>query len=378
MEDILYTSKSQDKPIVENSIVSKASNCTKKRRLRDMQAELIMSGGHTDTKEESPLRPTNTRSPVNSQAPTPNHKPASIKDLIDARIAQTEGNSKPAPPIKKDDINRTIVDLNALAASIYCWSPNASLIKEISKPRFIQDKLRGPGRQPKPEAESKPNHRNKDSFINFSLPALIVVAENPETPSITLKWLAKHHSAAVRKTVAQNESTDEETLRLLAEDFDPGVQSSVLDNACISKELIVKLAASGNFSTASKARKVYYEVIQSNVAPHAHKPHNTHRTIQEERAFLKAIADSADTSRRLVVKSPQLVADWHIRMLVAGDPSATADILWQLASHPVSQVKRKFVDKYNCLLETMVNLKGFNAPEGARETLAASAVETML
>jgi hypothetical protein len=317
--------------------------------------------------------------PANSPIPTSNTKPPSIKDIIDARIAQTEGNTKPAPPpARKDDINKTIVDLNALAASIYCWSPNASLRKEVSKPRFIQDKLRGPGRPLKPEAESKPNHRNKDSFINFSLPALIVVAENPETPSITLKWLAKHHSAAVRKTVAKNESADEETLRVLAEDFDPGVQSAVLDNACISKELIVKLAASANFSTASKARKVYYEVIQSNVPPHAHKPSNNNRTIQEERAFLKAIADSADTSRRLVVKSPQLVADWHLRMLVAGDPSATADILWQLASHPVSQVKRKFVDKYNCLLETMVNLKGFNSPEGARETLAASAVETML
>jgi hypothetical protein len=343
--------------------------CTKQRRLRDMQSELITNGSLTNT--DGP-----------SQAPTlDNNVVTPIKDLIDARIAQTEGPEEQKQPGNTDDRNRTLINLDALAASIYFWSPNPNLGAETRKPRFIQDKFRGQTCASNNDAENNAVHRNKETFINFSQPALIMVGENPETPPNTLKWLAAHHSAEVRKAVAQNENTDEETLRLLAEDFDTSVQSAVLDNTSISKELTVKLAASRNFSIASKARNVYYRLleVQSNQSP---KPptemakDKSSEIEKNEREFLKAIADSADPSRRVIAKSPRLSADWHIRMLVAGDPNATAEILWQLASHPVSQVKRKLVDKYNCLLETLVNLKGYKKP-GVKDTIAASATETI-
>jgi hypothetical protein len=384
MEKLLYTSKSEEKSediedIWDEKPIRERSNgvitCTKQRRLRQMQSELITQG--------SLIEELNAQTDVDKhlQSITAGHpQSVPIKELIDARIAQTEepeeSSNRPTP---KDDRNRTLINLDALTASIYFWSPNAFWRKENKKQRFVQDKFGSPSHAVSKNPNNSGIHRNKETFINFSQPALVMVAGNPETPPSTLKWLAAHHSAEVRKVVAQNENADDETMSLLAEDFDTSVQSAVLDNARINKDLVIKLAASKNFSLASKARNVYYQLEMKSKQPVSvnNQSVNTEEMAKDELEFLKAIADSADTSRRVIVKSPRLASDWHVRMLVAGDPNATAEILWQLANHPVSQVRRKLVDKYNFLLESVVNLKGHKKSAGVNNGLAASATETI-
>jgi len=359
MEKAVYNSCSGEKSIRERKTVI---TCTRQRRLEQMQSELATCGGLTENWNNNNIQ---TTSPT--KATLDNHRAISLRELIAARIAQTEDPNDPSNQPSKDDRNRTLMNLDTLAASIYFWSPYS------------------PGGEDKTSGSMRSNLKGrtcavkKDIFINFSQPALIMVAQNPETPPHTLKWLAIHHSPEVRKAVAKNGNIDGETMNLLAQDFDSTVQFALLDNTSISKELAVKLASSKNFSISSKARNVYYKLdIKSKQPPAVTKQETCEEDIiQNEREFLKAIADCADTSRRLLVKSSQLTADWHIRMLVAGDPNATAEILWQLASHPVSQVKRKLVDKYNCLLETMVNLKG-NKKHGVKNGLAASAAQTLV
>jgi len=372
--------------------------CTKLRRLQQMQSEVITCGSLTEDWDiENTLIERNTVIDLNNlgsstNALNPNHiKPTvSLQDLIAARIAETEqvdGTIKAdtkEPSAKNhhtrtNDHNRTLLNLDSLAASIYFWSPNASLTKEEQKFKFTRGRLRGQMPTPNTDLENNSAKRNKDTFINFSQAALIMVAKNPETPTSTLKWLAAHHCAEVRKAVAQNENIDDETMIILAEDPDDSIKNSVLDNARISKDLAAKLASNKSLCVSTKARNIYYQLDMQpkEPLPLSKKPDNKQRIMQTEREFLKALVNSADTSRKLIVKSPRLMSDGHIRMLVAGNPNATTEILWQLATHPISQVKRKLVDKYNCLLETIVNLKGHKAHDANDISMAASDTETI-
>lgn len=318
------------------------------------------------------------------------HKTVSLKELIATRIAQTEhGDGTQANrtlSISKNDKNRTLINIDSLAASIYFWSPYAARDKEEVKFKFMPGKLKGTlkGQMMRVFNDASGNNyarRNKDTFINFSEPALVMVAKNPETPTSTLKWLAAHRSTEVRQAVAENQSTDDATLILLAEDPDENVKSSLLDNTRVTKDIAAKLARTKSFALSTKARNIYYQLdIKSKEASLNKttdgKNDNPKQIMQNERAFLKALAVSADDSKRILVKSPRLKADWHIRMLVAGDPNATAEILWQLATNPISEVKRKLVDKYNCLLETVVNLKGHKTHD-AKDILVASETQTI-
>ena len=151
-----------------------------------------------------------------------------------------------------------------------------------------------------------------------------MMASNLQTPTTTLKWLAVHDSAEVRKAVAQNKNADDETLSLLTKDPDDNVKIAALENARMTKDLAADL-----------------------------------------------------TYDKRCDNSPLLGKDWHIRMLIAGDPNVNDEILWQLANRPVSQVKRKLVDSHSCLLETVIDLKGQNNPTGNHE-LAASTTQTTL
>ena len=351
-------------PCLEQKKESPVNTCTRQKRLREMQAELITQGSLTEVVIEDL---------------TEDLTGISIRDLIDARIAQIErvdGTANQRVHHAPNDKNRTIINLQSLAASIYFWSPYAAWTKEERKSKFMNGRFEG--RSSVNNDNDKNSAHRKDTFINFSQAALVMVARNPQTPSSTLKWLAAHHSPEVRKSVAQNESTDDETLLLLIEDVDVSVKIALLDNPRINKDLAAKLSHDPNFAVGTKASKKYYELeMQSKEPiPLCKQTHKEMAVLKDERDFLKIVADSNNNEQRLFVQSSKVNSDWHIRMLVAGDPNATAEILWQLASHPISQVKRKLVDKYSCLLETMVNLTG-NRKTKTLNGLAASATQTI-
>ncbi len=338
MEKLLSRPCLDQKPANERS--GSVTTCTRLRRLQQMQSELITLGRLVDNHADQDAQTT------------------SIRELIAARIAQTEHDDNTSAK-------------NEGTASIYFWSPCTSLVTEKRKSRFRLGRSQGRPCVFSNDQEDSSTHKSKDAFVRFSQPALIMIARNKETPTSTLKWLAAHHSAEIRTAVAQNENTDDETLDLLAQDHSDNVRSAVLDNTRINKELAIKLSGDRSLCISTKARSIYYQLDMKSKKPvsitHPQNTDNRKDMLKYEREFLKTAANSASFTHRLIVQPP-CSADWHIRMLVAGNPNTTAEMLWQLSSHPVSQVKRKLVDKYNCLLETLVDLTGHKKSEAQTST----------
>ncbi len=279
--------------------------------------------------------------------------------------------------------SETLTNISAAdAASIYFWRPNFNWRTNNNGERI--SRLMGE-RSKEPtdisaddyKTGNHSSNRNKESFVNFKEAALLAMAENSQTPSNTLRWLAAHHNKQVRESVASNENTTEETLWMLAEDREDAVRAAILENSKVSKDLAKKLANDKSFVVSAKASKVYYKKdMQSDEQPSSGTDSSTdNNPIHTEIDFIKNVAKSPSDSHRLFVQSAGNVQS-NIRMLVAGDANATAEILWQVAKHPISQLKKKSVNKYNCLLETIVSLKG-NSKAQAAANLSASTNKTI-
>lgn len=295
-------------------------------------------------------------------------------------------NQSSNAPLEQNDCGRTVLDkcktqsnMTALeGTSIYFWRPNYNWCSNSSEKRISRFAKERSKERTKTEHQIIITNRNKESFVQFREPALLAMAENSQTPANTLSWLAAHQNRKIRQSVARNKNTAKHTLWLLAKDDEEEVRAAVLENQTISKELSAKLASDKSYLVSTKASDLYTKIdTQAKQAPLPESDSSTDNqpVIQKEIDFLKAVAISAPDSQRLFVQPPSN-AETNIHMLVAGDPSATAEILWQLAKHPVSQLKKKSVNKYNCLLETIVSLRENN--QGNRETnLCASANQTL-
>lgn len=79
------------------------------------------------------------------------------------------------------------------------------------------------------------------------------VAANTNSPSNTLKQLARNKSALVRAAVAEADNLDRETLWLLARDEDLDVRFTLAENYFVPLEILDELAADENPYVAYRA-----------------------------------------------------------------------------------------------------------------------------
>jgi hypothetical protein len=102
--------------------------------------------------------------------------------------------------------------------------------------------------------QEKEANKTVQGFAHFSSAALVELAKNPNTPMVTLKWLAAHDHVEVRRALATNENIGSVILHILVRDGDDGVKEAILDNKCITKEEIFRLCDEENPHIAEKAK----------------------------------------------------------------------------------------------------------------------------
>jgi hypothetical protein len=172
------------------------------------------------------------------------------------------------------------------------------------------------------------------------------VASNPSTPQATLNELAKQ-TVELKTTVAANHSASTETLTMLAHDADPEVRGAVAYRSAapdVLRSLVgdpdadVRSRLTWNDNTPSDVLAVLAtdhdpEVQYSAKSKQAEKP-------ETPPAVLKALAEDPSTE--------------FIALRVAGNPSATAETLAELAKNPRNH--RSIVDNPNASADTLQEL----------------------
>ncbi len=96
-------------------------------------------------------------------------------------------------------------------------------------------------------------------FAHFSSSTLQEVAKNPNTPVVTLKWLAAHYDVEVREALAINESIGSDILHILVRDGEDSVKKAVLDNKNISQKELLRLCGEDNPLIAEKAKNMLHQ-----------------------------------------------------------------------------------------------------------------------
>ncbi|CAN5258290.1 hypothetical protein BH10CYA1_BH10CYA1_51340 [soil metagenome] len=208
-------------------------------------------------------------------------------------------------------------------------------------------------------------------YKNFSENALKLIAQKPETPAPTLKWLASHTNPHIRAAVAKNPSTPGDTITVLAKDHEAGIRHSIAENPLSSMDALNLLVKDRNPLIAWRAQNTVHQIKETQKAAQKAKDtalletqkeavHHVKEakiaTTEETIAFLQVIARKTNTpARRLDDLAKH--ADPRVRAAVAENANAPSEILWILAKDPDSSVKTKVTDNYNCPIEILEAMK---------------------
>lgn len=210
-------------------------------------------------------------------------------------------------------------------------------------------------------------------YKNLSDNALKLIAQKPETPAATLKWLASHTNPHIRAAVAKNPSTPGDTITVLAKDHEAGIRHSIAENPLSSMDALNLLIKDRNPLIAWRAQNTVYQIKENQRAAQQSKEaallqsqkekevaHQIKEakiaTTEETIAFLQVIARKTNTPVRRLEELARH-ADPRVRGAVAENANAPAEILWQLSKDPESLVKTKVTDNYNCPIEILEAMK---------------------
>lgn len=209
-------------------------------------------------------------------------------------------------------------------------------------------------------------------YKNFSENALKLIAQKPETPAPTLKWLASHVNPHIRAAVAKNVSTPGDTIIILAKDHEAGIRHSIAENPHSCTEALNLLIKDRNPLISWRAQNTLTQIKESQRAQVkatekalAEAKNNLQlqnigeakiATTEETIAFLQVIARKTNTPVRRLAELTRHY-DARIRAAVAGNANAPADILWALARDAEPSVKIKVTENYNCPVEILESLK---------------------
>jgi len=208
-------------------------------------------------------------------------------------------------------------------------------------------------------------------YKSFSENALKLIAQKPETPAPTLKWLASHTNPHIRAAVAKNPSTPSDTITVLAKDHEAGIRHSIAENPLSSVDALNLLVKDRNPLIAWRAQNTVFQIKEAQRAAQKAKElallesqkeavHHVKEakiaTTEETIAFLQVIARKTNTPARRLDDLARH-ADPRVRAAVAENANAPAEILWILAKDPDSTVKTKVTDNYNCPIEILEAMK---------------------
>ncbi len=207
-------------------------------------------------------------------------------------------------------------------------------------------------------------------YKNFSENALKLIAQKPETPAPTLKWLASHTNPHIRAAVAKNPSTPSDTITVLAKDHEAGIRHAIAENPLSSMEALNLLVKDRNPLIAWRAQNTVNQIKDLQKATEKAKERalleaqkepaqpvaRDIATTEETIAFLQVIARKTNTPVRRLDDLARH-ADPRIRAAVAENANAPAEILWILAKDSDSSVKTKVTDNYNCPIEILESMK---------------------
>jgi hypothetical protein len=208
--------------------------------------------------------------------------------------------------------------------------------------------------------------QEKSVFANFALPVLETLAKSPQTPKTSLKWLAFHENANIRKAVAMNKNADLEILAILARDENESIRWAVADNPLVDKEFLLKLLSSDSGSDVQKAQNILKEMAQYSNVEQKPTPEISSNHIEEskpkelrdpnEAIYLQVIASNETTP---VQRLSQLSKhdDWNVRLAVANNPHTTVRTLCLLAEDLVPLVRKQVMFNPNCPSEMAVSRK---------------------
>ncbi len=211
-------------------------------------------------------------------------------------------------------------------------------------------------------------------YKNFSENALKLIAQKPETPAPTLKWLASHTNPHIRAAVAKNPSTPGDTITVLAKDHEAGIRHSIAENPLSSMDALNLLVKDRNPLIAWRAQNTVSQIKEAHKAAQKAKDaalleiqkeakeavHHVKEakiaTTEETIAFLQVIARKTNTPARRLDDLARH-ADPRVRAAVAENANAPPEILWILAKDADSSVKTKVTDNYNCPIEILEAMK---------------------
>jgi hypothetical protein len=209
-------------------------------------------------------------------------------------------------------------------------------------------------------------------YKSFSENALKLIAQKPETPAPTLKWLASHTNPHIRAAVAKNPSTPGNTITVLAKDHEAGIRHSIAENPLSSMDALNLLVKDRNPLIAWRAQNTVSQIKEGQRAAQKAKEaaltqakaEPVHQSVKEAKiatteetiAFLQVIARKTNTPARRLDDLARH-ADPRIRAAVAENANAPAEILWILAKDSDSAVKTKVTDNYNCPIEILEAMK---------------------
>lgn len=210
-------------------------------------------------------------------------------------------------------------------------------------------------------------------YKNFSENALKLIAQKPETPAPTLKWLASHSNPHIRAAVAKNPSTPSDTITVLAKDHEAGIRHSIAENPLSSTDALNLLVKDRNPLIAWRAQNTVFQIREGQRAADRAKEaallesqkekeaiHQVKEakiaTTEETIAFLQVIARKTNTPARRLDELARHT-DPRVRGAVAENANAPAEILWILSKDPESLVKTKVTDNYNCPIEILEAMK---------------------
>lgn len=208
-------------------------------------------------------------------------------------------------------------------------------------------------------------------YKNFSENALKLIAQKPETPAPTLKWLASHTNPHIRAAVAKNPSTPGDTITVLAKDHEAGIRHSIAENLLSSMDALNLLVKDRNPLIAWRAQNTVSQIKEAQKAAQKAKDaalleiqkeavHHVKEakiaTTEETIAFLQVIARKTNTPPRRLDDLARH-ADPRVRAAVAENANAPPEILWILAKDADSTVKTKVTDNYNCPIEILEAMK---------------------
>ncbi len=314
-----------------------------------------------------------------------------LRRLREIRCELVETSDPNLSIVSQGDLEVTVAQLNSARTKNESFASWVLRNKQAHRQFSAQSDLRGQGGQVSNLKEDKAASDSSNAFANFSVVALQKVAKNPNTPPITLKWLAAHYRADVRQAVAENPNIGKEIMTILAGDIEECVRIIVTENTALSRDLLLILCDDSSPLVSEKAKNVLYMQTKSAIMNQSLKsaenpivgPNPTQETnkiiakrndfpqISSENAicksplslksgdksktepefitneFLQVIAERSTTPPRRLAELA-MHPDKLIRCMVAANPNATPEILWHLAKDDSIDVRRKLLSNYNC------------------------------